>query len=238
MQKIIYALWRDPRLESTEFCRRLREEVAPQLLAQGVHGLTLNLVDEAVQGGNSPFIAATSPQMEAFVMLWIDSANQAWRQPHEDIIAAMGGRIAAWVVNESRPMRNERFVVAEGKRTPGFVQIALFQRPQRVHREHWLQIWLESHTRVAIDTQDTFLYAQNVVERGLHFDAPAYSAIVEEGFLQAALTDPLAFYGAGSDREEYRRRQAEMSASCARFIDGDKLDVMPTSQYVIKALGC
>lgn len=237
MEKLVYALWRDPRHKLDDFCQRIRNEIAPQLVECGAHGVVVNVVDEAVRGGNSPFIRSCAPQMEAFVMLWLDSANQAWRQPYEDIIKSLGGRFAAYVVSESQPLRNERCVVPVGERTPGFVQVALFQRPPRVQRDAWLDTWLGSHTRIAIDTQDTFLYVQNVVGRALHFDAPRYDAIVEEGFPLAALTDPQAFYDAVGDADRHQHHEQLMMESCARFIDGDKLDVMPTSQYVIKPVG-
>lgn len=234
MEKLVYALWRDPRHESASFCDRIRNEIAPQLVERGALGVVVNLVDEAVHGGNSPFIRSSATQMEAFIMLWLDSANRSWRQPYEDIIASAASRFAAYVVSESQPLRNVRHVTAAGERTPGFVQLALFQRPPRVDRAFWLETWLESHTQVAIDTQDTFLYVQNVVGRALNFDAPRYDAIVEEGFPLTALTDGQAFYDAVGDVEKHHRNQRLMMESCARFIDGDKLDVMPTSQYVIK----
>ncbi len=237
MEKVVYALWRDPRMDAASFCRRVREEIGPRLVEGGARGVVLNLVDEAVRGGTSPVIRSCAPQMEAFAMVWLDSANRAWRQPFDEIVGGLGRRVASYVVSESQPMHNTRFPASPGERTPGFVQIALFQRPPRVSRAAWLDIWLESHTRVAIDTQDTFLYVQNVVGRALNFDAPRYDAIVEEGFPAAALVDEHAFYAAVGDEDRWRRNEALMRESCARFIDLGKLDVMPTSQYVLKPVG-
>lgn len=236
MEKLIYVLWRDPRSGAAEFHRRLREELAPQLLERGARGLVLNLADEAARGA-APEFHSCAPAMEAFVSVWLDSANRAWRQPADEALGQLGGRVASYVVSESQPLLNTRFAAAPGERTPGFVQIALFRRPPRVAREAWLDIWLESHTRVAIDTQDTFLYVQNVVGRALNFDAPRYDAIVEEGFPPAAVGDLRAFFDAAGDEAKFQRNQALMRESCARFIDFDKLDVVQTSQYVIKAPG-
>jgi hypothetical protein len=36
------------------------------------------------------------------------------------------------------------------------------------------------------------------------------------------------------DEDKYRRNSNTMAESCARFIDFAKIDVIPTSQYVIK----
>lgn len=234
MEKLVYVLWRDPCLDPDAFCGRVRGELAAQLVERGAHGVVVNVADAGSRGA-APEFHACAPSMEAFVSIWLDSANHAWRKPFDEAVSALGGRMAIYAVSASQPMHNTRFPVAPGERTPGFVQIALFRRPPRVARETWLDIWLESHTRVAIDTQDTFLYVQNVVGRALNFDAPRYDAIVEEGFPPAAFGDIRAFYDAPDDEAKYRRNEAAMRESCARFIDFDKLDVVQTSQYVIKA---
>ena len=234
MQKLVYALWRDPRMDSTTFCRRVREEVGAGLVELGAHGVQVNVADADAQGA-APSFGACRPQMEAFVSIWIDSANGAWRKPFDKKVASLGGRVASYVVGESRPMHNTRFAVAVGERTPGFVQIALFRRPAQLDYRAWLEIWLESHTRVAIDTQDTFLYVQNIVARPLGFDAPAYDAIVEEGFPPAAFGNTDAFFDAAGDLDKSARNQQLMRESCERFIDYRTIDVVQTSQYVLKA---
>ena len=175
--------------------------------------------------------------MEAFVSVWLDSACRAMRQPFDAVLGSLGGRVASYVVSESQALLNTRFPTPLGERTPGFVQIAMFRRPRRVARESWLEAWLESHTQVAMDAQDTFLYTQNVVGRALGFDAPRYDAIVEEGYPPAAHGDLRAFFDAPGDEGKCLRNQALIGESCARFIDFDKLDVVQTSQYVLKSVG-
>lgn len=88
---------------------------------------------------------------------------------------------------------------------------------------------------MAIDTQDNFLYVQNVVVRPLTHAAPVYDAIVEECFPDAAMTDPHAFFDAVGDADKLQRNVQAMMESCQRFIDFDKIDVLPSSQYVIRA---
>lgn len=232
MEKVIYLLWRDPRADAADFGRRLRTELAPSLLELGAHGLQLNIADQTVHGA-APVIQSTRPQMEAFISLWLPTANIDRRQPFDDAIGQATGRFAAYLVTESQPILNTRFPPKNGERTEGFAQIALFQRPRRLNHQAWLDIWLGSHTQIAIDTQDTFLYVQNVVSRTLTFDAPRYDAIVEEGFPPAAFDNVQAFYDATGDEEKFRRNQIAMMESCSRFIDFNRLDVMPTSQYLI-----
>ncbi len=235
MQKLVYALWRDPRMDSATFCRRVREEVGAGLVELGAHGVQVNVADADARGA-APSFGACRPQMEAFVSIWIDSANGAWRKPFDKQLGSLGGRVAGYVVGESRPMHNTRFVVASGERTPGFAQVALFRRPAQLDYRAWLEIWLESHTQLAIDTQDTFLYVQNIVARPLGFDTPVYDAIVEEGFPPAAFGNTDAFFDAAGDPDKSARNQQLMRESCVRFIDYRSIDVVQTSQYVLKGL--
>ncbi|MCK0508143.1 EthD domain-containing protein [Aromatoleum anaerobium] len=236
MEKVIYVLWRDPRVELAEFGERLRRELAPKFVERGALGLQLNIADESVRDA-APNFQSTRPPMEALISVWLHSANEDRRRPFDDAVVPFVSRFAAYLVTESHPIVNRRYPPKPGERTEGFAQIAMFRRPPRVNREAWLDIWLGSHTQVAIDTQDTFLYVQNVVTRALTFDAPRYDAIVEEGFPPAAFGNLQAFYDAAGDEDKYRRNEAIMRESCARFIDFDKLDVVQTSQYVVMAQG-
>ena len=232
MEKVIYVLWRGERAGDGA---ALRGALAPRLLGLGAAGVQVNVCDDAAQGA-APTFHSSRPAMDAFVSVWLDTANADRRRPFDDAVGEFAGRYAAYLVTESRPIVNTRFPSKPGERTAGFAQVALFQRPPRLSQQAWLDIWLGSHTQIAIDTQDTFLYVQNVVSRVLTFDAPPYGAIVEEGFPPAAFGNLRAFYDASDDDEKFARNQAAMAKSCQRFIDFDKLDVVQTSQYVIKAI--
>lgn len=232
MEKVIYVLWRGARGDGAA----LRGALAPRLLELGAAAVQVNVCDSDAEGA-APTVHSSRPAMDAFVSLWVDTANADRRRPFDDAVAEHAARFAAYAVSESRPMRNTRFAAPAGERTAGFAQVALFQRPPRIARQAWLEVWLGSHTQIAIDTQDTFFYVQNVVSRALTFGAPPYGAIVEEGFPPAAFGNLQAFYDANGDEPKFQRNQAAMAKSCQRFIDFDKLDVVQTSQYVIKPLG-
>ena len=88
------------------------------------------------------------------------------------------------------------------------------------------------HTPIAIRTQATFGYVQNIVEEALTPSSPEISAIVEELFPTTAMTDPHAFYGSGGDPAELDRRLTELMASVARFGADKGLDLVPTSRYL------
>lgn len=45
------------------------------------------------------------------------------------------------------------------------------------------------------------------------------------------MSSPHAFYAAGDDDSKYAANLKAMVDSCQRFIDFDKIDVVPTSEY-------
>ena len=234
MEKVIYIVWRDSQTEPGEFARRLRTTLADKLLALGARGLQVNVADDAVLPAAGLRQANTRPQMDGLVSVWMDSAIDRLRQPFDQAIEPAVGRMAGYLVTESQPIRNTRFPAAPGERTPGFAQLAFLIRPPRLTPQAWLDIWHNHHTPVAVETQDNFLYVQNVVVRPVTYAAPHYDAIVEEGFPDAAMTDPQAFFDAAGDEDKFQRNLQAMMESCQRFIDFDKIDVIPTSQYLVR----
>ncbi|GAB2827990.1 EthD domain-containing protein [Actinocorallia aurea] len=121
--------------------------------------------------------------------------------------------------------------VPDGVRADVCAQIAVLRRPAAMTREEYLEYWMVHHTPIAIRTQNTSAYIQNIVEQALTPTSPEISAIVEEHFPMAALTDPHAFYGSGGDAAELHRRTDELLTSSARFGATDGLDLVPTSRY-------
>ncbi|WP_317848745.1 MULTISPECIES: EthD domain-containing protein [unclassified Pseudomonas] len=84
-----------------------------------------------------------------------------------------------------------------------------------------------------MDTQANFQYVHNLVVSALTHGAPRIDAIVEECFPPAAMTDPMAFFDAVGDEAKFQRSLAVMMESCSRFIDFDRINVLPTSQYCL-----
>ncbi len=234
MEKVIYLLWRDAGESGEQFGQRLRGELADRLLALGARGVQLNVADAASAPGEALRQSNTRPQIEGMLSLWLDSAIEKFRRPFDIALAAAVPRMAAYLVTESQPIRNTRHPPQAGSRTAGFAQVAVLRRPPRLTEEAWLDIWHNSHTQVAIDTQSTFQYVQNVIVRPLSYGAPIYDAVVEECFPAEAMSDPQVFFDGVGNPEKFQRNLAAMMESVQRFIDLDKIDVVPTSQYVIK----
>lgn len=235
MEKVIYMLWRDPREEVETWCKKIRGEVADQLAALGARFVQANVQDGLALQGAQHIQISRAPAAEGVLQLWLDSANDEQRKPFDAVITAATWRMAAYLVSESQLLLNDRHPAKVGQRTECYAQIAAFQCPPRISKAHWLDTWRNSHGQIAIDTQDTFLYVQNLVVRPLTFGAPPYDAIVEEGFPEAAMTSPHVFYDAVGDDAKLKRNIEAMQQSCQRFIDFDKLDVVVTSQYLVKA---
>ncbi len=234
MEKILYPVWKSETLSGDEFRDQLLEQLAPALLALDVRGLRFSVVDSEVDAAAGLRIENARPVMDAMISVWLDSS--VYRAPVEEHIAAHCQRFAGYLVTESEPILNTDHPQREGERTYGMAQVVFLQRPRRLSEQQWLEIWHGSHTQVAIDTQSTFGYRQNVIARPVTYAAPPFDAIIEEHFPPEAMSSQHAFYAAEDEATLEKHRQA-MIDSCARFIDFDKIDCVPTSEYVVKLPG-
>jgi len=236
MEKLLYPLWRAQDKTPDDFRDMLLEQLCPRLLELGgVRGIRLCVADSAVAAAAARCMANNAPVPDAMLSLWVDDsgAAAAW----EPLIDASVARRSAYQVVESEPLVNQAVHPSEpGERVYGMCHVVFFRKPQALAREQWLDIWQGSHTRVAIDTQSTFGYRQNVVVRTLDEGSMAFDAIVEENFPPGAMTSDHDFYATGGDDAQLQQRMAEMMNSCMRFIDFESIDVIPMSEYLVKPL--
>ena len=151
------------------WCERLRGPVAAALLDLGLPGLAVNVRDDPVRESLLT-LTTLNPPAAAVVSMW---TQQYYGEPTQAAIAllqAESDAAAAYLVTESVPMPPPD--PGAGQRTPGLANIALLRRPAELDPADWLRRWHLDHTRVAIDTQGTFGYTQNVVVRALTDGAP------------------------------------------------------------------
>jgi hypothetical protein len=233
MEKMLYVVWKREGDSERDFRQKLLEKVSLQLIDLGARRLRIGVVDEDVAPAASLRMETTKPPIAGLVSIWADTSIR--RRPFEEVLQGAVARQAGYLVTESEPIVNTKHVVADGKRTPGLYQVVLLRKPPRLSHEQWLEIWLGSHTQVAIDTQSTFGYRQNVIVRPLTYAAPPYDAIIEELFPAEAMTDPMVFYNAVGDEAKRKRHEKAMFDSVARFIDFDKIDRIPMSEYTLKS---
>ncbi len=227
MEKIIYALWAPPGVSPDSFGETLLGPARAALQAAGAERLKISVCD-IPPPANDPYTQMKQDAPAALVSAWCNSA--AFHRKLTVPLAPFAGRLAAYAVAESTILPH-CIPQADGVRALGATQIALFATHKHLSRAAMLDIWLHSHSNVAVETQSTVFYAQNIVTRPLTDNAPAYDAIVEETFPIAALTDRAVYFDAVGDEIKLAAHVARMDESCARFIDFSTIKLMMTGEY-------
>ena len=217
----MFALWGDGA------AGLLEPEQRRVLAGAGVSRMQVNLDDAAVAPAMR--MRTTDPAISAVVSIWTepDPVNLA------DVLEVLGTacvRVAGWLVDERRPIDPPE--VGDGSRADALANIAVLRQPAELTREEWLHRWLVDHTPIAMETQATFGYVQNVVVAAVTDDAPPVAALVEELFPTAALEDIHAFYGSGGDEAVLTDRFTRLMASVARIGADRDLDLVPSSRYL------
>ena len=234
MEKLIYPLWKPEQTDVDLFRDQLLGSLAALIDNASVRGLRLAVADTAVAAGGQRRMAATRPLPDAMVSVWLDAAGgqcDAVESCLEEVVT----RYHCYLVTESEPLVNRDQRPGEDGRIPGMCHVVFLQRPPRLSESEWLSIWQGSHTQVAIDTQSTFGYRQNVIVRGLSYAAPPLDAMIEENFPAAAMASNHAFYNVAEGDDEGLAKNAQaMMDSVSRFIDFDRIDVIPMSEYLLK----
>ncbi|WP_279106203.1 hypothetical protein [Gordonia paraffinivorans] len=193
----------------------------------GAGRVQVNISDDQVAGAMR--ISELDPPIEAVVTLHGEDGAEALDiGPVLDALESVATVVGAWSAAQRAPL--DPNLPADGSRVDALANIAFLRRPAGLPREEWLCLWLDEHTTVAIETQATFGYFQNVIEQALTPDTPRVDAIVEELFPMAAVTDYHTFYGSGGDQGELERRMNRMLMSVGRFGADRNLDVVPTSR--------
>jgi hypothetical protein len=216
--KHIFALWGDG------LARALHDPaLRDRLAAAGVRRLQLNVDDSEVAAAMR--IPCFADPIGALVSVW-DADPAAVAGVLGDVTTTLHG----YAVEERR--RLDPPEAWDGSRADALANVAVLRRPDDLPREEWLRIWMVDHTPVAIRTQATFGYVQNIVLEAVTPDAPRIDAFVEELFPSAGIHDMHAFYGSGGDDAELNRRLTDLMASVARFGADHDLDLVPTSRYL------
>jgi len=234
MEKLIYLVWKPEHQSNEIFCNSLVIQTSKQLGAAGAKSIRITLADNDVAPAHksriiSARLAALPSAPDAMVSFWLNSAIH--RKPVESILRNNGNIISGYLVTESEPLVNTKHPAQRGQRAYGMNQVVFLRKPERLTREQWLELWLGQHTPIAMATQSTFGYRQNIVAHVLTENALSIDAIVEENFPPEAMNSAHAFYNATGDDQLMKKNQSAMFASVQRFIDLDKLDCLPMSEY-------
>lgn len=226
MEKLIYVVWKKAEVSVEQFGNEILGRTAKVLIEHGARALAVNLADLALPG-----LRMSQTDLSAMVSVWLDTHLN--RAPIEAALAAVTARMAGYLVLESMPIVNTKHVPALGECLPAHYTVGFIHKPTGLAYDEFIRRWQGGHTRVAIETQSTFLYIQNVVVRPLTPDAPGWACIVEEAFPPASGTDPMVFYDADTP-EKLAANQRRMMESCSRFIDYGHFETYPMRAYVLK----
>lgn len=235
MEKLCYVLWKRPGRSGDALRDALVGEIGPTLLARGARGVTVLAADAEAETAARARITRMPEPVAGLLSVWVDEAGE-----HRAIEAALAphvARCAGYAVDESVPLPNTTQPVPAGSRTPGLTMLALLEKPARLSSAEWVAIWHDLHSPLAIEIQATFRYVRNVVTRPLTPDAPPWQGIVEEAFPSEAVTDLQRWYRAEGDPEKTRERIGRMVASVRRFLDPDRVESHPLSEFVLRAPG-
>ena len=203
----------------------LSTEFRTALASAGAEAVAVNLDDADV----APALRfGPAEAISAVVSVWLGSSDPA---PAVAAVADAVDEPELHAYRVAEKVRLDPHPVADGTRLDALAQVALLRRPDTMSPAEYLEYWQVHHTPIAIRTQNTSGYIQNIVEEALTPSSPDLAAIVEEHFPMAALTDPHAFYGSGGDDAELTRRMKELMASVATFGADQGLDLVPSSRY-------
>lgn len=179
----------------------LRAHVAPALLSEPIHQLSLLVVDEHAQVRSPNPFPLWGPRPAAVLNLWTDDPTQLALA--ERLLAAEGFQTGTYTVDEStyRTYGDNPHAAPrdwpDGVRSPGLTAVTFLYRPPSFTREAWVERWFSTISPISEAIQPRTRYVRNVVREVRSAEVPAYDGIIEEAFPSARhLTDPFLFYGA------------------------------------------
>jgi hypothetical protein len=231
MEKLAYLLLGPPGAVQPDVAATLRERVVPAMKAAGAYSVQVNVTDSSLGHPFGVEPEEDSQQILAAVFAWVDAAEQSKVGAALPDAGPSGAEWHGWLVCESEPIPNRAHQAGPDGRVAGFAQLVALSRPDHLSWGEWRRAWQGGHTSVAINTQSTFRYVQNVIFRPLTAGAPPFVAVVEECFPIEAITDLHVFFDSVGDDAKLSRHMAAMSESCDRFMDG-VAPVSWTSEWV------
>ena len=229
MEKIVIQIWKNHEIDDNDFKNFLVNEI-PSNLGSDLTGYQVNLPDKDVAKAAGLVQSSYPPSPNAIVFLKVKSLFHV--EQKLKVFESYAEKLFSYVVSESKIIEVDESKNLN-KRTEGFSQIVFLEKPDNVDRFDWFDHWTHHHTKIAIETQSNFIYVQNSVVRKLQKQAPNFIAIVEECFPSQAMSDQEEFYAAKGDATLMKKNLEIMMDSCNAFIDFSKIEVIPTSRYLV-----
>ena len=229
MEKIVIQIWKNHEIDDNYFKNFLVNEI-PSNLRSDLTSYQVNLPDKDVSKAAGLVQSSYPPSPNAIVFLKVKSLFHV--EQKLKVFELHAEKLFSFIVSESKIIEVDESKNLN-KRTEGFSQIVFLEKPDNVDRFDWFDHWTHHHTKIAIETQSNFIYVQNSVVRKLQKQAPNFIAIVEECFPSQAMSDQEEFYAARGDATLMKKNLEIMMDSCNTFIDFSKIEVIPTSRYLV-----
>jgi len=227
MEKIVFKLWRNDSDSLEKFKESLLVDL-PETLESLVSELQINIADDDVKAAAE--LVQTNYSQNPDAIVFIKVTSQYHSENIVQILRTMANKVDGFIVSESIILQDGS-KDHTGKRSEGFSQIVFLEKPTEMTEFDWFDHWTHHHTKIAIETQSNFTYIQNTIVRPLQNDSPNFIAVIEECFPSEAMSNPSIFYNADDDSERLLNNTKLMMESCSRFIDFQKIEVIPTSRY-------
>tara|TARA_B110001454_G_C12647995_1_gene404200 strand:- start:226 stop:918 length:693 start_codon:yes stop_codon:yes gene_type:complete len=229
VEKIVYQLWKKDLDHIDSFKEKLLTHL-PSSIDLLVSELQINIHDQDVAPANSLVQSNYPPAPDAIIFIKVESYFFA--KDVETQLLEISQKIQGFIVSESIILNDEARAPA-GQRSEGFSQIVFLEKPSSMSSFDWFEHWTNHHTEIAIETQSNFIYIQNSILRPLQQNSPRFIAIIEECFPAGAMSNTEIFYNAPNDPQLLLKNTTIMMDSCSKFIDFNKIEVIPTSRYRI-----
>ena len=229
MEKIAIQLWKNSNLDAIDFKNFLINEV-PRFLKDHISSYQVNLADEDVKEAAGLIQSCYPPSPNAIIFLKV---KNFFHFEHKlSIFESHAKNFFSYIVSESKIIEADDSKNLN-RRTDGFSQIVFLEKPKNIDSFDWFDHWTHHHTEIAIETQSNFIYTQNTVVRKLNKESPNFIAIIEECFPSGAMSDQEEFYAAKGNPTLLKKNAEIMMESCNKFIDFSKIEVIPTSRYLV-----
>ncbi|MDA8739114.1 hypothetical protein N9X89_03300 [Luminiphilus sp.] len=113
----------------------------------------------------------------------------------------------------------------------GTMQLCCFERREGLPDAALEQIWFQEHVQVALDTQNTLGYRQNLVLRSSH---DQLDGIVEEYFSIEAANSLTAFFADGDDEVKMMSNIHVLTESSERLLDLERSSVIHMTEHRLR----
>ena len=242
MEKLQYLVWLPEGTPRAAVAPLMVGEVAPRLLAEGVHGLTLDLDDDGADVASPVLPPAGEHTPQALVSVWLDCYDR--RQGVERVLGQVAVRLCGYQVLESlytdygdSPWAGPR-TWPDGTRSPGILTVATFEQLPGTDFETWLAFWHGRQSPMSEAVQPRCRYVRNLVVRPLAPGLPPWRGIVEEAWPSAQhVTDPMLFYCAGGDPAVMQANIRTMLDHVTKLMDLTTMRSTTMSEWIMKTLG-